>query len=331
MQSLQKNETIVVTGASGLLGFRVLKQLATSDARIIAVCRNIPETIDHRVEWQSCDVLDIIALENIFTGVDKIYHCAGLVSYDPRRKKEIFDINVYGTANVINAALNKGVKRLLHVSSVASMGVESKENELTDESTAWKEIGASDYSKSKHLAEMEVWRGLSEGLSTIIINPSIILGCGDWDKGSTEMFKAIYNEFPWYSTGVHGFVDVNDVARAAVMLMNSDIEAQQFIINGINISYENLFNKIANTFGVKPPHKKVTPFLAGLVWRMDYIKNIFSHKSSMITKHSATIALKNVQYDNSKLLKQYTDFQYTDLDKTIENICSCLQKRYKLK
>lgn len=330
MQSLPTTETILVTGASGLAGAHILKQLKPSEARIIAVCRNIPKDADDSYEWTECDILDVCRLESLFAGVDKIYHCAAIVSYDPRKRKEIFQTNVEGTANVINAALNNNVKRLLHVSSVAAIGEPDKGKTIIDESQSWKDAHVSDYSKSKHLAEMEVWRGLSEGLSAVVINPSIVLGCGDWDKGSTEIFKTIYNEFPWYSEGVHGFVDVDDVARAAVSLMNSDIDGERFIINGINISYKELFYKIANAFGTKPPHKKITPLLSEIVWRTSYIKGLLSHKPSMLTKHSARIALSDIQYDNGKLLQFLPDFRYTGIHETIENICHCLKIKYGL-
>lgn len=330
MQSLHTSETIVVTGASGLIGTQVLKHLKPSGARIIAVCRNIPKNADNRYEWVECDILEVSELDNLFAGVDKIYHCAAIVSYDPAKRRDIFQTNVEGTANVVNAALTNNVRRLLHVSSVAAIGEPCMGGTMLDESLPWKNARVSDYSKSKHLAEMEVWRGLSEGLSVIIINPSIVLGCNDWNKGSTEIFKTIYNEFPWYSEGIHGFVDVDDVAQAAVSLMSSDIDGERFIVNGVNISYKDLFNKIANAFGKRPPHKKITPLLSEVVWRTSYIKGLLLHKPSMLTKHSARIALSDIQYDNSKLLQFLPGFRYTDIDQTINNICKCLKIKYGL-
>lgn len=330
MQSLQTSETIVVTGASGLVGAHILRRLKPSDARIVAACRRIPEGADNRFDWVECDILDVCGLENLFAGVDKVYHCAAIVSYDPRKRKDIFQTNVEGTANVVNAALSANVKRLLHVSSVSAIGEPEKSKTMIDESLAWKDAHVSDYSKSKHLAEMEVWRGLSEGLSAVVVNPSIVLGCGDWNKGSTEIFKTIYNEFPWYSEGVHGFVDVDDVALAAVSLMNSDIEGERFILNGLNLSYKDLFNKIAHAFGTKPPYKKVTPFLSEIVWRASYIKGLLNRKPSMLTKHSARIALSDIRYDNNKLLQFLPGFRYTDIDETIDNICKCLKMKYGL-
>lgn len=330
MQSLSKTQTILVTGASGLVGAQILKCIKSSGARIIALCRRVPEDADKDYQWVECDILDISRLESVFDGVDKIYHCAAIVSYDPRKRKEIFQTNVEGTANVVNAALNTGVKRLLHVSSVAAIGEPGRNKTLIDESLAWKDTHVSHYSKSKHLAEMEVWRGLSEGLSAVVINPSIVLGCGDWNKGSSEIFKTIYNEFPWYSEGVHGFVDVNDVARAAVSLMDSDIDAQRFILNGVNISYKDLFCKIAHAFGNKAPYKKITPLLSEIVWRTSYVKGLLTHKPSMLTKYSARMALSDIRYDNSKLLEFLPAFRYTDIDQTIENICRCLKTKYQL-
>ncbi|ANI90692.1 hypothetical protein A9P82_08630 [Arachidicoccus ginsenosidimutans] len=321
---------ILVTGASGLVGSHILQELKSSNAHIIAVCRNIPENADERFEWESCDILDVIALENLFHGVDKIYHCAAVVSFDPKKKKELFQINVEGTANVVNAALNCGVKKLLHVSSVAAIGESKGEDKVVQEDLEWKDECATDYGKSKHLAEMEVWRGLSEGLNAVIINPTIILGCADWNSGSTEIFKTVYEEFPYYTEGVHGFVDAQDVARAAVMLMNSDVQAQRFILNGANISYKDLFLKIANAFDKKPPHKKVTKLLAEIVWRVSYFKGKITGKPSILNKNSARIALANIQFDNRKLFKYFPDFQYTAVDVSVERICKALKGVYHL-
>ncbi len=178
---------------------------------------------------------------------------------------------------------------------------------------------------------MEVWRGISEGLSSAILNPSIILGCTDWNKGSTEIFKTIYDEFPWYTEGIHGFVDVQDVARAAVMLMNSNIQAQRFILNGINISYKDLFIKIAKAFGKNPPHKKVTKFLCEIVWRASYLKGKITGKPSILNKNSARTAMAKIEFDNGKLLKYFPDFQYTNIDNSIQSICNGLETKYNLK
>src|SRR5690606_32356112 len=130
--------------------------------------------------------------------------------------------------------------------------------------------------KSKYLGEMEVWRGIGEGLKAVMVNPSVIIGGDDWENGSSAIFKNVYNEFPWYTEGVSGFVDVRDVARAMILLMVSDINAQRFILNGDNVPYKEIFFSIARCFNKKLPHRRVTPLLAEIVWRLEAIKTMFT-------------------------------------------------------
>jgi len=188
------------------------------------------------------------------------------------------------------------------------------------------ETSNSVYGKSKYLAEMEVWRAIAEGLKAVIVNPTIILGENDWNKSSTEIFKTVYKEFPYYSEGVTGFVDVHDVASAMIELMNSDISAERFIINADNISYKDLFDMIAEAFSKKPPHKKVTPFMAALIWRLEAMRTFFTRKAPFITKETARAALAKVYFDNSKLLQTLPSFNYTPLKESVERICKELMQ-----
>lgn len=328
---LQNKETILITGASGLVGRHLLNRLSHTDCHIIAICRDIPQDADPRFTWVSCDILDIITLQEVMKGVDKIYHCAAIVSFNPKMQKEILQINVEGTANVVNAALENSVKKMLHVSSVAAIGESEGENKIIHEALEWKKEKASGYGMSKYFAEMEVWRGISEGLNAVIINPSVILGCADWDKGSAEIFKTVYNEFPWYTQGVHGFVDVKDVAKAAVILMNSDVLAERFILNGINISYKDLFFKIAKSFNKKAPHKEVTKFLSEIIWRIKYLQEKFTGKPSILNRRTARTAMAKVEYSSEKLTAFFPDFTYTNIDETVDRITKELQVKYALK
>ena len=189
------------------------------------------------------------------------------------------------------------------------------------------ETSNSKYGESKYLGEMEVWRGIAEGIEAAIVNPTIILGPGNWEDGSTAIFKSVYNEFPWYSNGTTGFVDVNDVAKAMIQLMESDISGERFIVSAHNETYRNVFNSIADAFNKKRPYKEVTPFLAKLVSRMEALKSFFTGKDPLITKETAATAIARVQFDNTKLLKHLPSFQYESLQQTISNTCILLQQK----
>ncbi|HMI77461.1 MAG TPA: NAD-dependent epimerase/dehydratase family protein, partial [Ferruginibacter sp.] len=266
-------------------------------------------------------------LEEAMEGIEQVYHCAAIVTFNKKRKRELFKINIEGTANVVNAALDAGVKKMVYVSSVSAMG-RIREGELINESMNWtEETSNSNYGQSKYLAELEVWRGIGEGLDAVIVNPVIILGPGDWSSSSTRIFKNVFEEFPWYSEGVTGFVDVRDVAEVMIQLMNSSVSAERFILSAENRSYRDVLTLMAHAFGKKPPHKKVTPVLAKIVCRLEAIKSFFTGKEPLVTKETARTAMTTVNFDNSKLKKYLPAFNYRKIDDSIINSCIVLQQK----
>lgn len=308
------------------MGSHLIQKLASRGNRIIALSRSGKSIAG--AEGFSCDILDVVELENAMKGVDKVYHCAAVVSFDGEEKQELFNTNIQGTANVVNECIDAGVKKLVYVSSVAALGHQPGQKPLTEENEFTGK--GSVYGKTKHFAEMEVWRAGCEGLNIAIVNPSIILGAGDWNSGSTQLFKSAYEEFPYYTEGIHGFVDVNDVAEAMIRLMESGISNQRFILNAVNISFKELFTKIALAMGKKPPHKKVNRFMAELVWRLSYLSAKFSGKKPLLTKETARSAQESVYYSNEKILKALPGFSFTPFDDTINRIAGELKKRYSL-
>jgi len=323
---------ILVTGATGLLGTELIQQLSSQNKAVKALYRNTPPTFSHpTLEWVEGDIMDIVFLEELMENIDTVYHCAGLVSFSPKDIERLYKINVEGTANVVNACLNCGIKKLVHVSSVASIG-RMPNSAVIDENTVWNSGDKnSEYAKSKHNGEMEVWRGVAEGLNAVIVNPSIILGAGDWNVGSTKIFKTVYNEFAWYSSGVNGFVDVQDVASVMILLMESDIVNQRFILNADNLAYKDLFTSIAKCWNKKPPYKEVTPFIAAIVWRLERLKSFFGDKSPLVTKETVTKALEKYYYKNDKLLNALPEFKYQHTEGSISRICKELTSKNNLK
>jgi dihydroflavonol-4-reductase len=323
---------ILVTGATGLVGSHLIQQLTAQHKKLRALYRSpipsIPNT--EAVEWFQADILDVVALEEAMQGITHVYHCAAIVSFNPKKRHELHQTNIQGTANVVNACLEANIEKLVFVSSVAALG-RIREDKPIDETMNWSEATSnSEYGKSKYLAEMEVWRGIGEGLNAVMVNPTIILGAGDWNKGSSEIFKSAYDEFPWYTEGTTGFVDVADVVKAMIALMESDITAQRFILSTETTTYQNVFTTIANSFGKKPPHKKVTPFMAALVWRLEAIKGKLTGTEPLLTKETARTAQTKASFDNSKLTKHLPNFSYTPLEQSIKRICGELKQRHNL-
>ena len=325
----ESTNTVLVTGASGLLGTELTHQLIQDGIHVIGLYHQHPIELKHPLlRTVCCDLLDVVALEEVLEGVTEVYHCAGFISYVPNQRDALYKINAEATANLVNACLDAGVRKLVHVSSIAALG-RMEEGAWQDETTEWIEHeDQSNYGHSKFLGEAEVWRGIAEGLNAVVVNPSIILGPGDWHKGSTAIFRNVWNGFKWYADGMNGFVDVRDVASAMRMLMHSDISAERFILNGGNYTYKEVFNTIADAFGKPRPYKKVTPFLAELVWRIEKIKSLFSDTEPLITKETARVAQMRVYYKNDKLLKLFPDFKYKSLEYTVQFCCIRLLQHY---
>lgn len=320
---------VLVTGGAGLVGKELITQLLAKGKQVRAIYNKtaLGAFDASRVEQLQCNILDVVGLEEAMAGIEEVYHCAAIVTFNPKRKMEMFKINVEGTANVVNAALDAGVKKMVYVSSVAALG-RIREDELINETMNWtEETSNSSYGQSKYLAELEVWRGIGEGLNAVMVNPVVILGDGDWNSGSSQIFKNVYKEFPWYSDGTTGFVDVRDVAAAMIQLMEADINAQRFILSATNRSFHELFNLVANAFGKKPPHKKVTPFIAKIVWRLEALKSKFTGQDPLITKETARTAMAKVNFDNSKLTKFLPQFSYRKIEDTVSYSCALFQQK----
>ncbi len=317
---------IFVTGGTGLVGGYLLKELLQARKNISALYRTqYPVQLSsdeiNRIKWIKGDLTDVTILEESMQDCDEVYHCAGIVSFNPSRRNELLKINAEGTANVVNAALEAGVKKLMHVSSVSALGRKRNNITVTEEMKWTEESNISNYGRSKFLAEVEVWRGISEGLQAVIVNPTIVLGVGNWNHSSAATFKSAYNEFPWYTNGVSGFVDAADVAKAMVLLMDSETSSERFILSAENWSYRDLFTSMAKAFGKAPPHREVSPFLASLVWRLEKIKSKFKGEDPLLTKETAETAQTKVYFDNSKIRKFLPGFDFRSIEQTIQTYC----------
>lgn len=317
---------ILVTGGTGFLGSYLLRALVKAGKPVRALYRRqIPahlQDIQAHINWFQGDVLDVIALEEAMQDITQVYHCAAVVSFQPAEHRHMMQVNVEGTANVVNLALDAGVQKLVHVSSVAALG-RAKDDVAIDENNEWQESrNDSRYAVSKYRSEMEVWRGVAEGLPAAIVNPSIILGSGFWHDGSGALFKNAWKEFPFYTRGINGYVDVADVVQVMCALMDSDVSGQRYILSSENWSYERLFTEMATHLHKKPPHINVQPWQAELVWRMEKLKGRFAKSKPLVTKETARTAQMKIYYNNSKILAALPAFRFTPLEQTIARVCN---------
>ncbi len=316
---------ILVTGANGFLGSHLIQLLSRQGhGNIRATYKtHLPENLKQlpNINWVTCDLLDVDAIYQVMEGVTHVYHCANIVSFNPNDAHALMHNNVECTANIVNASVEHGVQKFIFVSSVGAIARES-EGKLITEKTPWlQNDSTSVYALSKYKAEMEVWRGNAEGLPIAIVCPSIILGEGNYDKGSAAVFKTVYKQFPFYTSGINGFVDVKDVALAMQVLLNSDVVNQRFILSAGNYSYKSIFTKIALVLKVKPPSIKAGAILSGIAWRWYSVKKIFTGKQEILSRETAQTAQSIYEYDNSKFLNAFPAFKYRSIDETIERVC----------
>ncbi len=322
---------VLVTGGSGFLGRHLVRQLAAGGQAVRALYHhNAPSTEMQSlpgITWQQCDLLDVFDVEAAMEGITDIYHCAAIVSFSPSMAETMLHFNPESTANIVNEAITQGIRKLVYVSSVAALGRSSAAKEVTEEQEWGESSYSSAYGLSKYLAENEVWRGIGEGLNAVIINPSVILGAGDWHTGSPQLITLADKEFPFYTNGVNGWVDVNDVVSIMVQLMNSDIESERFIVSSGNHSYREVFYLMADALGKKPPSFRAGPFVTAMAWRMGALLHRITGKSPVITRETAHTAQSIVHYNNSKLLEAFPTFHYTPLQETISHMAGAFRKR----
>jgi len=325
---------IFVTGGTGLVGSHVLLKLAQDGEPFKAlkrpssslnICRNVFSEYNQaelftRINWIDGDINDIPSLEIAIQNCEYILHCAAIVSFHPSDVDLLKKVNIEGTANVMNVALTSSVKKVGYISSIAALGRNSTEGIVDEDCHFTSTKLDSNYALSKYYAEQEVWRASQEGLDVVIINPSVILGPGDWTKGSSQIFQRIHKGLKFYSTGSTGYVDVVDVANSLISLLFSDIKNERFIVNGANLKYRDIFDRIALSFGNPKATIKVRPLLKEIAWRLEVIRSFISGNPPLITKETANSAMTNSSYSTEKIIKTI-GFIFTDIDTTIKRYC----------
>ena len=313
---------VLVTGATGFLGSYILRLLLKKGYEVRAIRRisspmAMLQDIADKVEWVEGDVTDLPFLEEATKDIDYVYHAAAAVSFNSKDKEKMMLVNGIGTENIVNVCLDNGVKKLLHVSSIAALGRKENVTEI-DENAQWENSPLnSDYAISKFKAECEVWRGIQEGLNAVIINPTLIMGAGYWHQGTCKMFKQADKGLKFYPKGGNGFVDVRDVAEISVKLMESDISGERFIVNAENHLFKDAFTMMCKALGRKAPFIKAPNWSIELMWRADSIKSTLLGVEPLVTKELARGLQTFFKYDNAKLLKKI-DHNYRSLQ-TIVN------------
>ena len=308
---------ILVTGGTGLVGAHLLLQLASNGQKIRALYRTEEAITKTRnlftaknnsnfdsIEWVQGDITDIPSLEEAFSGIEIVYHCAANVSFEPKDEELLRKVNIEGTANMVNCALDFGVKKFCHVSSIAALGT-PKDKEAITEETEWNpEVRHGDYAISKYGAEMEVWRAWQEGLNVVIVNPGVIFGEGFWDEGSGKVFKSVKKGQPFYTKGSVGIVAVEDVVKAMTELMATDINGERYTLISKNFTYKEMLNIIADSMKKSRPSIYASPVMTSIAWRLDWLIASLTGQKRKLTRSMARSSHNAEHYDNSKIIEK---------------------------
>jgi dihydroflavonol-4-reductase len=321
----------LITGATGLLGTHVMLELLSRGESVRALIRpdSKKEIVKQvfrfygsedsfgKIEWFSGDVLDVVGLSDAMEGCSTVYHCAALVSYHPRDRKEMYAVNVGGTANVVNVALKLGSVSMVHVSSIAAIGRGQHSTLLTEDSPWGEEDNPTHYAISKYLSEMEVWRAIQEGLEAVIFNCGLIIGPGEFTRSSSAMFRRVFQGIPFYPPGGTGFIAASDAASIMVQLAEGRHFGERFIGVAENLSIKDVLSRVSDTLKKRAPKREATPILLFISLLTEQVREWITGRKALVTRE----ILRNMKfrhfYDNTKL-KKALGFEFVPIQDAIE-------------
>jgi len=335
---------ILVTGGTGLVGSHLLFQLTLENENIKAIYRTDKsvegvkrifsyftddvEKLFSKIDWVQADITETPSLTKVFKDVTVVYHAAALVSFDAKDYRKMRQINIDGTANIVNQCISNSVKKLCYVSSIAAIGNYIENKEVTEENEWSVESSSNGYAITKYGAEMEVWRGSQEGIDVVIVNPGVILGPGFWTLNTGQFFSKVAKGFSFYTEGVTGFVGVKDVVKAMIQLTESSVKNEKFILVAQNNSFQEIFTLIANEFDKKPPSIRISKAVSNMLRRVDAVVTFITRKRRLITKASVNSLHGKTAYSSEKI-KQVIDFNFEPTAQVIKEVCAIYSKENK--
>jgi dihydroflavonol-4-reductase len=335
---------IFVTGGTGLLGSHLIVRLLRDGHQVVALKRSesrislvekvaawyFPEEkiSFHRLEWREGDIENLASLMEVMEGCEIVYHCAAVVSFVPKKKYNMITANVHGTANVVDAAMNLGIKRLCHVSSISALGSGMDEELIDEHTTRNPNAKYSGYSISKLYSELEVWRGVNQGLESVIVNPAIILGPGDWNQGSARFIQTVDRGMPVYTSGFGSYVDVRDVVDVMIRLTDSEISGERYCLSAYSLPYRDFFTALSQRLGKKAPSFPVKEWHLKIAAGVFSLISLITGKDPVITRETASSAFNRKQYSSAKIIDTL-NYQFRSFEDTLSYCVDAYQKEKK--
>ena len=333
---------ILVTGGTGFVGTYLLYELAKENSSIKSTYRkeknkeltkvffklkdvNHPKLFN-KINWEKMDLTKISSLDELYKGINIIYHCAAFVSLAKRHKSLLMKTNVEGTSNIVNYAVKHKIKKILFISSIASIGVEDY-NGLVNEDQNWNhKINHTDYALSKYKSELEIWRGTQEGVPAVIVNPGFIIGSHFWNRSSSSIFKRINNGLKFYPTGKIALVSVEDVVKASTKLMNSKIHNERFILVSENLYYKEFLDLISKNLRKSLTKIPLTKSILYIIYFFDSIFSFLRLKKRFMSIALISTFISNQEFDGNKI-KKFISFEYERINKKTKEICKDFIKK----
>lgn len=317
---------VAVTGASGLIGRHIVEKLVAEGVAVVALVRDPLNNFPAPVIVRQIDILDPLSMEVALEGASTVIHSAAFVSFNPRKRNRIVEVNVEGTRHLINLCLRMEIKNFIHISSVAALG--RKQGEPVTEDHLWTGLHASDYARSKYLAELEVYRGAEEGLIVSLVNPSVVLSASQLHRSSATLFDYIWKENRFFTNGMLNYVDVRDVADAVYELLQRPHPGQKFILSAGSISYDDFFKRVAFRWKKRAPFIKIPSSMVSVFGWLEEIRSILLQREPLVTRQSAAMASRSFSYDNSKA-KHLLGIRFRPIDDTIAWCCEAYLRNVK--
>ena len=323
---MNQESHVLVTGATGFVGSYILRDLLKKGYTQITALRRatsrmgLVADIQDKINWVEADLFDYDILLTSLADVDVVIHSAAKISFIKSEFDHMKRVNVEGTAHILNASIDQGVKQFLFVSSIAALG-RSVDNLVVTEKNQFQHTKLdTGYGLTKHLAEMEVWRAGSEGLNVTIINPAMIMGAGYWDTGTAKLIDTVNSHLSYYPVGKSGFVDVRDVSRMAIQMLEQQIMNTRMMCCGASMKIQDMIGLISHALDKKPPTIPLKPWLRALAWRGEWFRSKITGSTQLITRETLATSAHDFILDASKS-KDELGFEYTPLALTITETC----------
>ena len=321
---------VLVTGATGILGRVIVLELLKRGKIVRAAKRRSsnleevrhsfqfytenPDDFFNKIEWMNVDFEDIHSLQTAMIGIDEVYHCAATVSFHPADQRKMYHTNIEGTKNLLFACEGSGVKKFCFVSSIAVLDGVNEKDETDENSDYNQKLDHSAYAVSKHFSEMEVWRAAAEGLNTVIVNPGIIIGSGNWTQSSGMLFANLAK--PYTFSGGASYVDVRDVAKASIELMDNNIFNERFILISENKRYAEVASYVRQKMGLSSP--KIIPSAVLTVGRvLNFVFGWLFSPLRMVDKVNTESVTSMSNVSNDKIVKTL-GFKFIPVNESID-------------